>query len=123
MLGVGIDISEVDRIRKITNRFGKRFLDRIYTPGELEYCSISGSGRYRFTSLAARFAAKEAFYKAAFPLLRHAILWHACEVINDTDGVPQMKIAENILKELHSQKIHVSLSHSDRYAVAIVMIE
>lgn len=123
MLGVGIDISEVERIRKITNRFGTRFLNRIYTPQEQEYCSFANGKRYRFTSLAARFAAKEAFYKAAFPLLRHAIPWHACEVVNDADGAPQLKIAEHILNELHSHKILVSLSHSDLYAVAIVMIE
>ena len=123
MIGIGIDIVEVERISKIISKFGSRFLNRVYTRGEIEYCTIGGARKYRFTSLAARFAAKESFYKAVFPLIRRPIYWHACEVCNDQDRVPQIRISDQLKKELNEPTIHLSLSHSEKYAIAIVMIE
>ncbi len=120
--GIGIDIAEVDRIKSIISRFGNRFLNRVYTQQEIEYCKIL-KDEFRFTSLAARFAAKEALYKAAFPIIRQSIPWHACEVINDHDRVPQIRISDDLKRELNGPKIHLSLSHSENYAVAVVVIE
>lgn len=121
MKNIGIDIVEVDRIRSIVEKYEERFLHRIFTKTEIEYCKTQRNG-FRFTSLAARFAAKEAFYKAVFPLIRHSIPWHDCQVINDTHGVPKLKISEKLNKELKSH-LFISLSHSDNYAVAVVVIE
>jgi holo-[acyl-carrier protein] synthase len=120
--GLGVDIAEIDRIRSITSRFGSRFLNRIFTNNEIEYCKISNND-YRFTSLSARFAAKEAFYKAVFPIVRHFIPWHACEVLNDSEGVPRIKISTELKDELNEPHIQLSLSHSEKYAVAVVIIE
>ncbi len=120
--GLGIDIAEVDRIAKIISKYGSRFLNRVYTRREIEYCKTP-DGIYRFTSLAARFAAKEAFFKAVFPIIRRPIFWHACEVCSDQDRVPQIRISDQLKRELKAPTIHLSLSHSEKYAVAIVMIE
>ena len=120
--GLGIDITEIDRIRSITSRFGSRFLNRIYTPNEIQYCKISKND-FRYPSLSARFAAKEAFYKAAFPIIQHAIPWHSCEVYNDATGVPRIQISTNLLEELKNPTLILSLSHSEKYAVAVVIIE
>lgn len=122
MRGVGIDIVEIARIRAAVERHGDGFLRRIYTPGELDGCRTA-SGGWRFASLAARFAAKEAFYKAAFPALRRFIGWQECEVVNDADGVPQLRLAEKLAEELGGTAVQVSLSHSRNHAIAIVVIE
>lgn len=119
---MGVDIVEVARIRSIWEKFGPRFLARIFTPEEITYCKI-GENRFRYPSLAARFAAKEAFYKAVFPLVRHAIPWHHCVVVNDGDGVPALQIPEQLLQEIGGSKLHLSLSHSERYAVAVVIVD
>ena len=121
MKNIGVDIVEVDRIQTIVEKFGERFLNRVFTKTEIDYCQIQNN-RFRFTSLAARFAAKEAFYKAAFPLIRRSIPFHDCEVVNDPDGVPQLRISENLKKELESN-LFISLSHSIKYAVAMIVIE
>jgi len=122
MRGLGIDIIEVNRIRAITSRYGLRFLRRIYTQRELAYCRTP-AGEHRYTSLAARFAAKEAFYKAVFPQLQQPISWQDCEVTNDDDQVPSLKLSVQLNKRLNQPQILLSLSHCENYAVAIVVIE
>ncbi len=122
MRSIGIDIIEIDRIRRVVENSGDRFLLRVYTEKERSYCRLP-DGTYRYSSLAARFAAKEAFYKAAFPLVRHAISWQACEVETDADGVPRLKIADELMRELGTSVYHLSLSHSRNHAIAIVLIE
>jgi len=120
--GLGVDIAEIDRIHSITSRYSSRFLNRIYTSKEIDYCKTPNNS-FRFSSLAARFAAKEAFYKAVFPMVRHSIPWHSCEIINDSDGVPQIQISKDLEEELNDTQIQLSLSHSEKYAVAVVIIE
>ena len=120
--GLGVDITEIDRIQSITSRYGSRFLKRIYTSKEIEYCKTPKNS-FRFSSLAARFAAKEAFYKAVYPIVRQVIPWHFCEILNDSDGVPQIQVPNKLNEELNGAKILLSLSHSEKYAVAVVIIE
>ncbi|MGB9710202.1 MAG: holo-ACP synthase [Thermodesulfovibrio sp.] len=109
--GIGVDIVSVERIKKIYERFGRKFLDRVFTEGEIAY-SFSYSNP--FCHLAARFAVKEAVIKALKKpsglTLKHI------EVKNNSDGSPEVKI------EGLNRKIFVSLSHEKKYTVAMVII-
>ncbi len=119
---IGVDIIEIERIQLMTNKYGLRFLRKIFTERELDYCRLS-DGSYRVNSLAARFAAKEAFYKAANQIVKQTILWHDCEIINNKNGTPQICFNSNTINELMETTIHLSLSHSCDYAIAFVVIE
>ena len=113
--GTGIDIVEIDRIKAAVKQFGKRFLERIYTPHEIEYCTKFN--KLRYPELSVRFAAKEAYAKALGTGMR-GIYWTNIEVCNDSKGKPFLKIREKTAK-----KAHITLSHSQKYAVASVIIE
>jgi holo-[acyl-carrier protein] synthase len=111
--GLGIDIIDVGRIRRAIER-NPRFVDRVFTAGEIAY----GEGKKsRFQHLAARFAAKEAFFKA----LGRRIGWTDVEVVNLPSGQPQ--IAVRASEDLGFTRCHVSLSHLTDYAVAVVILE
>jgi holo-[acyl-carrier protein] synthase len=108
---VGIDIIEVERIRRAVARWGRRFLERVYTAGELELCAA------RPTSLAARFAAKEAVMKA---LGGHELGWREIEVLSGPQGEPVLYLhgrADRRAQELGT-RLSVSLSHCREYAIA-----
>ncbi len=85
IVGTGIDIAEVPRIRQSIERFGDRFLQRIFTPGEIHYCD---SKMNRFERYAARFAAKEAAMKALGTGWNHGVRWRDCEVTRMPGGRP-----------------------------------
>ncbi len=117
----GVDIIEVERIKKAIEELGDTFLNKIYTKGEIEYCNRSNKMKYQH--LAARFAAKEATFKAISGHIktREDALWKEIEVINEPGGRPKInleKLQKQGLKELKS--IDVSLSHIKDYAVASV---
>src|SRR6202162_5887060 len=78
IVGTGIDIAEVPRIREAIERFGDRFLQRIYTEGEMRYCDSKANRMERY---AARFAAKEAAMKALGTGWNHGVRWRDCEVV------------------------------------------
>ena len=113
--GTGIDIVEIDRIKAAVKQFGKRFLERIYTPHEIAYCTKFN--KLRYPELSVRFAAKEAYAKALGTGMR-GIYWTNIEVQNDRKGKPFLKIKKRTVK-----KTHITLSHSQKYAVASVIIE
>ena len=110
--GVGIDIIEVERISRACKR-NEKFLSRVFTQKEIDYCM---SKKNKFQHLSARFAAKEAFFKA----LGKRIRWKDVEIINQSTGKPEIKIHN---PDVSFQRICVSLSHLDKYAVAIIVIE
>lgn len=85
IVGTGIDIAEVPRIRESIERFGQRFLDRIYTEGEQRYCDSKANREERY---AARFAAKEAAMKALGTGWNHGVRWRDCEVVRMPGGRP-----------------------------------
>lgn len=117
MLSVGVDICEVARISQALDRWGHRFLRRIYTDAELAYC------RGRVSELAARFAAKEAISKALGTGLV-GILWVEMEVLGDRRGKPYVTLYGRALaraRELELSEWAVSLSHTDSTAVAFVV--
>ncbi|HTY13103.1 MAG TPA: holo-ACP synthase [Candidatus Omnitrophota bacterium] len=113
--GIGIDIIEIDRIKAAVKAHGKRFLNRIFTERELEYCRNRRA--YRFPELAARFAAKEAYSKAIGTGMV-GINHREIEVMNDRSGKPRL-----FIRGKADRKTHISLSHSLNYAVASVIAE
>jgi holo-[acyl-carrier-protein] synthase len=113
--GIGIDIIEIDRIRESLDKHGDRFLNRVYTPHEINYCTRRKE--FRIPELAARFAAKEAYTKALGTGM-HGIHWKQIEVRNDPKGKPYIESEFN-----GKDNVQLSLSHSQNYAVAYVVIE
>jgi holo-[acyl-carrier protein] synthase len=111
---VGVDIIEINRIQKAVERWGQRFLTRVFTPAELKLYN----GKYR--SLAARFAAKEAIFKA-LNTGGNAITWQDIEVLTDGRGKPTINLsgeAREAARLMAVGSLDVSLSHSECYAVA-----
>lgn len=111
--GIGVDIIEVNRIEKLVQK-NPRFLQRIFTPQEIDYCQHK---KNKFQHLAARFAAKEAFFKA----IGKKIKWTHVEVTNLPSGKPQLYIKDPA--GFSFEKTFISLSHLDEYAVATVILE
>ncbi len=117
-LSSGVDIIEISRVRQVLERYGRRFLERVYTPGEIAYC------RGRPPNLAARFAAKEATMKALGTGVR-GVSWKDIEVVRHESGAPSVKLhgrAERRAQRLGVREISLSLSHSREYAVAFVVV-
>jgi holo-[acyl-carrier protein] synthase len=122
MLTAGIDLVEVERIEGAIARFGERFLARVFTVGELEYC------RGRPLELAARFAAKEAASKALGVGVQHheGVCWREIEVISDVRGKPSLKLAGRAAQRAEGigvRSFALSLSHTHEYAIALVIAE
>jgi holo-[acyl-carrier protein] synthase len=121
-LSVGVDIVELDRVQRIVDRYGDRFLARIYTPEEIVRY------RERLPELAARFAAKEAVSKALGVGINHmsphGIGWKEVEVLPDPLGKPEVTLsghARELAAEQGLRQWAISLSHSRDYAVAFVV--
>ncbi len=118
---VGVDIADVKRIKASLDRWGERFVARIFSPREAQYCRRHRDEALRF---AARFAAKEAFIKCMGSA--RGLLWHEIELLNDRKGKPLFRFSDSIRKKLDGkniQKVHVSISHTAEYAVAFVVFE
>ena len=115
ILGVGTDIVETRRIRQMMEK-GNGFAERVFTPSELEY---SLGKRSRYLHLAARFAAKEAVAKA----LGQSFSWQDVEMTNGHDGKPVVKLSGRAKEAAGSAKVHLSVSHTRRYASAVAVVE
>ena len=123
IVGTGVDITEVGRIRATVKRFGERFLKRVFTPGEVRYCIGKPNSAER---LAARFAAKEAGMKAIGTGLRHGVTWHDVEVLRLPGQRPTLKFsgkAGEFAARLGCKHTHLSLSHTADQAIAHVILE
>lgn len=117
MLISGVDIIEVSRVSKVVERFGERFLRRIYTPAEISYC------RGRAPNLAVRFAAKEATMKALGTGVR-GVGWKDIEIARRESGAPHILLhdrAQLRAQRLGVEELSLSMSHSREYAVAFVV--
>ena len=123
IVGTGIDIAEVPRIRQSIERFGDRFLQRIFTAGEIRYCD---SKMNRFERYAARFAAKEAAMKALGTGWNHGIRWRDCEVVRLPGGRPTIAFhgkAGEFAAKLGMKNAALSISHTAEQAIAQVILE
>ncbi|MGB8583784.1 MAG: holo-[acyl-carrier-protein] synthase [Candidatus Sulfotelmatobacter sp.] len=123
IVGTGIDIAEVPRIRKAIERFGDRFLRRVFTPAEILYCDSKANRAERY---AARFAAKEAAMKAIGTGWNHGVRWRDCEVTRMPGGRPTLTFhgkAAEFAAKLGMKHAALSLSHTAEQAIAQVILE
>lgn len=121
IFGIGIDIIEVERVRKQLDK--NNFKEKIFTEQEIEYCL---SKRNYAESFAARFAAKEAFFKAIGTGWRGGLSFKELEILNDELGKPTFLLhgkAREFARENRLDKIHVSLTHVRNSAGAVVIVE
>jgi len=119
MLTTGADIIEILRIKRVLDRYGQRFLNRVFTPDEIAYC------RGRAPNLAGRFAAKEAAMKALGTGVR-GVSWKDIEVIRADSGAPSLRLhgrAKKRAERLQMSEMSLSISHSREYAVAFVVTQ
>ncbi len=112
---VGTDIIEVARIKDSIEKLGEKFLNRVFTAKEVEYCESKKATKYEH--YAARFAGKEAVFKAISPILKNkfSIDWTDVEILNDKQGRPYVTFYKEELKNIN---VDLSLSHIKDYAVA-----
>ena len=122
ILEIGVDIIEVERIKDICLKWGAKFEQRVFTPREITYCN---SKKSRHQSLASRFAAKEAVFKALGTGWSLGLRWQDVEVVNDSLGKPGIILsgeAKARAEFMGAKKVLVSLSHTKQYAVAYVVL-
>ena len=117
----GTDIIEIERIKKSIERIGRPFINRIFTPNEIRYCESKNNVKYQH--YAARFAAKEAIFKAISKALgdKFSIGWKNAEIVNDENGRPNVKFIDINIEGL--KEIDISISHCKTYATATVIAE
>ena len=123
IVGMGTDLIEVDRVREAIERHGQRFIDRIFTPGEIAY--VDGSAN-RYERYAARFAAKEAGMKAIGTGWRRGVRWQDFEVANLPSGKPTLLlhgVAATFASKLQVRSTALSLTHTAKHAMAVVILE
>jgi holo-[acyl-carrier protein] synthase len=127
IVGIGVDITDIQRIEDSLAQFGERFRNRVFTTDEIVYCEQFTNPSAKAERYAARFAAKEAARKAfgaATPL--KSLAWHEVEIISSTEGAPQLRFggrAAGLVEQLKITRAHVSLSHAPQHAVAFVILE
>lgn len=120
ILGIGIDIIEIDRIEKSIENYKEHFLNKIYTQTELDY---SMSKKNRSQHLAARFAAKEAIIKALSSVHSTGINWKDIEIYNEPNGQPQARLTgklSNIL--IDNRELKITMSHSENYVTCFAIL-
>jgi len=123
IIGSGIDLVEIERIQHSMDRYGARFLNRVYTPAEQAYCL---SKRRAAESFAARFAAKEAGAKALGTGISHGVSWLEIEVVRETSGRPNLHFhgrAAQIATRLGMVSASLSITHTGSLSAASVVIE
>jgi len=120
---VGTDLVEISRVERIIDRWTKRFTERVYSEGEIRYCSKRAFPAQHF---AARFAAKEAFLKCMGRGMFDGVGFRDVEVLNRSGGKPELKFygkARTMVDGAGITGSHISISHTDRYAMAFVVLE
>jgi holo-[acyl-carrier protein] synthase len=123
ILGTGIDIIEVARIAASYEKFGERFINRILRPAEITY-ALSHKRPAPF--LAVRFAAKEAVSKAFGTGIGQELTWQDMEVARKESGEPYLILHDGgarLLQERGGRRVHLTLSHTENYAVAMAILE
>jgi holo-[acyl-carrier protein] synthase len=123
ILGTGVDLAEVDRIRAAIDRFGERFVTRVFTPREIAYVERKAN---RFERYAARFAAKEAGMKAIGTGWKRGVRWRDFEVTNLPSGKPTLAFhgqAARIAERLGVKAVSLSLTHTAATGMAMVILE
>ena len=123
IVGLGLDIAEIDRVRLAIGRHGEAFLRRVFTPAEIAYCERH---RDRYERYAGRFAAKEAAMKALGTGWRRGVRWIDIEVVRLPSGKPTLQLrgaAKKFADGLEVKHINVTITHSGSTALAQVILE
>ncbi len=123
ILGLGSDLAEVARIRASRERFGERFLQRVYTKSEIDYAMSKANADER---LAGRFAAKEAGMKALGTGLAGGITWKDLAVGREESGKPTLHltgVAKQHADKMGVTRIHLTITHTSELAMAVVVLE
>jgi holo-[acyl-carrier protein] synthase len=123
IIGTGVDLAEVDRIQRSIERYGQRFIERIYTPAEIAYVERKAN---KFERYAARFAAKEAGMKAIGTGWRRGVRWRDFEVANLPSGKPTLRfhgVAAQFAERLGVKNVALSMTHTAEVAMAHVILE
>ena len=117
--GIGVDIIEIERIKKSILKYGEAFLKKIFTDSEIKYCNSKVN---LYQHYAVRFAAKEAIYKAFPSDCQHRLNWQSLEIITDDSGKPYVIFLKSaIALQKRGYKVQISLSHSDDYAICTAL--
>ena len=120
IFGIGIDIIEIERIKKSIEKFNDLFLNKIYTQTELDYCQ---SKKNKYQHYAARFAAKEAIAKALATGWSKRFRWKDIEIYNEKSGMPNVKLTGNLETFLGEDKsLKITMSHSQHYVTCFAII-
>jgi len=120
ILGLGIDIIEIERIKQSIDNYGDQFLKKIYTKTELDY-SLTKKNKYQH--LAARFAAKEAIIKSLAGVGDKGFSYQDIEIYNEVNGLPRVNLYNSLKKFLGEKKeILISMSHSDNYVTCVAIL-
>ncbi len=119
---IGTDIIEVSRIEKLIKEKGDKFLNRIYTQNEIDYCESKGLNK--FQHYAGRFAAKEAVFKVLNGKadLESSLTFKNIEILNKNDGAPYVNILDDIMIDCFDINVDVSISHIKKYATATAIL-
>jgi len=123
IFGIGTDLVEVSRVEKILQKWGDKFLTKVYSQNEIDYCKKKAFPSIHF---AARFAVKESFLKSLGIGLGMGVNLRDIEVVNNQQGSPVLNVHESIkarLDNLGINKIHISITHTREHAQAIVVLE
>lgn len=116
----GTDIIEIERVQKSIENVGQKFLDKVFTQKEIEYCKSKGKRQYEH--FAGRFAGKEAVFKAISKILndKYDITWKDIEIENDLQGRPKVNLKKVDMDKI--ENIDISISHCKAYAIANVVV-
>jgi holo-[acyl-carrier protein] synthase len=123
IVGTGVDLAEVPRIKRTIERYGQKFIERVYTAREIAYVERKAN---KFERYAARFAAKEAGMKAIGTGWRHGVTWQDFEVTNLPSGKPTLAfhgVAAKVAEKLGVSNVALSLTHTAEYGMAHVILE
>jgi len=123
IVGIGVDIVDIRRVRGVLERQGDRFVRRVFTAAEQDYCRAHRDPSPYF---AARFAAKEALFKALGTGWARGVTWRDAEVQRQENGAPRLMLtgcARKLADQQGARRAHVSLSHSEETAIAVVILE
>ena len=123
IVGLGLDIAEIDRIEAAITRHGASMLERLFTPEEVAYCE---KHKNKFERYAGRFAAKEATMKALGTGWSRGVRWRDVEVIREPTGKPTLRlegVARQVADQLGVKNISLTITHSGNLALAEVIFE
>jgi holo-[acyl-carrier protein] synthase len=120
ILGIGMDMVDIARIKASLERFGESFVSKLFTEHEIAYCGAKALPAQHF---AARFAAKEAFSKAIATGWAGTFQWKDVEVVNDESGKPSFRLYGATAAQFGTRSIFLSLTHTETSAAAFVVIE